>query len=80
MKYQAIFIILILILNNCIAIPVAHKDCFTWELCDAIGWQIDIIVGLDIQLEDSEIVRIVIIHIIEAMIMNGFQKNSLFRM
>ena len=37
MKYQAIFIILILILNNCISIPVAHKDCFTWELCDAIG-------------------------------------------
>ena len=37
MNYKAIFIILILLQNKFDSIPIAHKDCFTWELCDAIG-------------------------------------------
>lgn len=37
MKYKTIFITLTIILNEIISIPAVNKDCFTWELCDAIG-------------------------------------------
>ena len=37
MKNKTIFIILIITLNEVLSIPIANKDCFTWELCDAIG-------------------------------------------
>lgn len=37
MNYKAIFIILILLQNKINSIPITNKDCFTWELCDAIG-------------------------------------------
>ena len=37
MKYKTKFFIIILLLNKCKTIPAVNKDCFTWELCDAIG-------------------------------------------
>ena len=37
MKYKIIFIFVISILNKINSIPVVNGDCFTWELCDAIG-------------------------------------------
>ena len=37
MKCIVIFIIILIILNTSKSIPVVNKDCFTWELCDAIG-------------------------------------------
>ena len=37
MKYKTKFFIIILLLNKYKTIPAVNKDCFTWELCDAIG-------------------------------------------
>ena len=37
MKYKTAFIILLIIFNEVRQIPITHEDCFTWELCDAIG-------------------------------------------